>query len=79
MPRLKEGQLIQASQRNKLMRVKDLLKKKFYVDEIDEFGRNSLWFACCKGYADIAKVLIENGNFILSKSNFIYSNSSLLS
>ena len=31
MPRLRERQLIQVSQHNKLMRVKDLLKKSFML------------------------------------------------
>ena len=69
MPRLKEGQLLQASQRNKLAKIKELLKKGSSVDEIDSFRRTPLYIASMKGYSDIADELIKNGADVDHLSN----------
>ncbi len=51
-----------------LAKVKDLLEKGADVEVKDEKGWTPLMWACAKGHADVARLMIENGADIEAKS-----------
>ncbi|MCG8532889.1 MAG: ankyrin repeat domain-containing protein [Desulfovibrionales bacterium] len=58
---MKEIKVIEASIKNELSILKNLINENYDINERDERGLTSLHYAVAQGHSEVVKLLIENG------------------